>query len=224
MRHFSLITLASPAIARTSAPQISASSCKDYVLISSRGTAEGQGPSSVFAGAIETVLGTLANGIEVDTVYPADWNLDPHQSGANWIHQYITQSLASCPRQNFALLGYSQGAMVSSGALEKLSNGANGAIKAALFFGNPCHVPQRNGNVDEHGGNLTAGAFGLNWTHNPSAVNDFAVSGRLLDVCFTGDIVCNSAPSFDLSAHGRYGASQEVQKMGANFLLRHLHE
>ncbi|KAE8216985.1 hypothetical protein CF319_g8816 [Tilletia indica] len=207
------------AAACTAAP-----ACKDFVIISARGTSERQGPSFVFVETIKQVLGTLPNGATIDTVYPADrsMNIKP---GVDWINQYITTSLESCPMQKFALLGYSQGAMVVSAALQELMDRGgpiNDSIKAVLLFGNPYHVPNREGNVDEHGGSSTTGAVGVVSGMNPTAASRFAVQGRVLDVCFTGDTVCNRAPSKDPMAHGKYGASKEVQEIGADFLLEHL--
>ncbi|CAD6888270.1 unnamed protein product [Tilletia controversa] len=231
MRYISSLTftLAALTVACTAASYPHASGCKDYVLISSRGTGEPQGPSSELKSVIKTVFDTLPNGVAVDTVYPADWNLQIG-IGANWIKEYIGKSLASCPRQKFALLGYSQGSMVSSAALDRLPHGANGAIKAALFFGNPFHVPQRPGNVDEHGRPST-GASGCESANNPPAANAFAASGRLLDVCFTGDTVCNKPPAMApmrhgvygfSKQHGMYGFTEETVRLGADFLIKHL--
>ncbi|CAD6888271.1 unnamed protein product [Tilletia controversa] len=200
--------------------------CKDYVLISSRGTQERQGPSFIFKDIIKDVLQALPNGAEVDTVYPADWGMH-FEIGSDWIFQYITKSLASCPQQKFALLGWSQGAMVSSGAIQKFAesrSAAKNSIKAAVFFGNPFHVPHRVGNVDEHGQFTTSAVSGIASYGNPNAATSFAQQGKLLDICFEGDTICNRARSSDPAAHGKYGARPQITKMSVDFLLKHLRE
>ncbi|KAK0528620.1 hypothetical protein OC835_004596 [Tilletia horrida] len=198
--------------------------CNKYVIISSRGTEERQGPSFTMPHMIANTLSAVPGGVEVDTIYPADWNLHS-EIGAKWIVDFMHAGMRACPKQEYVLIGYSQGAMVSSLAIQSLINSGSpalNAIKAAVFLGNPFHVPGRAGNVDGHGGGATMSAVGAASGQNPGGVNGFAQSGRLLDICLEGDTVCSRQPSQNPGAHGDYGRDAIVQQMASSFLIKHL--
>lgn len=85
--------------------------CNDYLLIDTRGTGEPQGESIGFRGMISDVLATLPNGARYDTVYPAAPDVTQQTTliGSSDIENVIQQGLQTCPQQQYALLGYSQG-------------------------------------------------------------------------------------------------------------------
>ncbi|KAE8223341.1 hypothetical protein CF326_g8206 [Tilletia indica] len=204
----------------------SASGCKKYVLISTRGIREPEGASSAFTGMIQQTLSALPGGIEVDTIYPADPSVSGTSVGVAWVSDYITNGLKRCKEQKYALLGFSQGALVEtiSAALLVGNPQARAAIKAIVFAGNPLHVPNRRGNVDERGSSSNAGASGESVEDNPDLFNLYAEDGKVLDFCFTGDPICDARyDQGGLAVHRKYGTTPEVQTLGAKFLISALH-
>jgi hypothetical protein len=107
-------------------------------------------------------------------------------------------------------------------ALKKLTpTSGNGVAVAAVFLvGDPEHLPNKLSNRDQNGGNSTSGEFGLEgliagggiptaWDH----------SGRVLDVCYQGDIVCGGTQT---APHSKYGSTASVQTQCSNLLLSKL--
>ncbi|CAD6893654.1 unnamed protein product [Tilletia controversa] len=190
------------------------SPCKRYILFTARDQSEPQGPSSAFEGMIKKTLATIPDGDEVDIVYPADPSVNGAHQGLIWLEAYLDNALKSCPHLEFALLGYGQGAILTSLAGARYFT-SGGGLKAVVMAGNLMHTPNRKGNVDENGGSTTAGAKGPSMTDNPPPLNNFADS--ILDICFTGDPYCDFSAS-DLTAHSLYGQTDSVQSLGATFL------
>lgn len=85
--------------------------CNDYLLVDTRGTGEPQGESIGFKDMISDVLATLPDGARYDTVYPAAPDVTQQTTliGSSDIENVIQQGLQTCPQQQYALLGYSQG-------------------------------------------------------------------------------------------------------------------
>lgn len=203
--------------------------CHDYVLIDSRGTGELQGESIGFRSMIAQVMDALPNGARHDTVYPAGPDLTQITTfiGSTDIETLIQHGLTDCPSQKYALLGYSQGATVTNQVLQKFTpfSAEGQAIKAVVLVGNPYHVPNQQGNKDEKCGTSTAGANGV---LNPIA--DFRIpaswyqTGKVLDICYTNDAVCNGINIGDLFSptHLVYGFDKGVQSCGAHFLVMQL--
>ncbi|KAK0568289.1 hypothetical protein OC861_002079 [Tilletia horrida] len=206
-----------------SAPAASAEpDCQDYLLISARGTDEKQGPSFVFIDAIKETLSTVPNGAEVDVVYPATWDMQ-YQIGSNWIKDFLSKRVEKCPDEEYALLGYSQGAMVASGAIDsyKPDDAVGQKIKAVVMFGNPMHVSGRPGNAVDKDLRLVSDASGVA-TSDDAAVRKYSSEGIVLDVCLQDDYVCNKGHSKDPMAHGSYGADKGVQDLASRFLISKL--
>ncbi|CAD6893655.1 unnamed protein product [Tilletia controversa] len=199
----------------------SATDCKAYVLISARGIREPQGPSIAFTGMIQQTLAALPGGVEVDTVYPADPSVSGTSVGVAFVSQFIMNGLKQCKDQKYALLGYSQGALLESVAAALLlhSPEAYAAIKAIVFAGNPLHVPNRQGNVDESGGSSNADVPGESVEDNPDLFNKYAEAGKVLDICFAGDPICDAHGQGGLATHQKYGTTPSVQDIGAKFLI-----
>nr|XP_023907957.1 uncharacterized protein LOC112019674 [Quercus suber] len=206
------------------------SMCRDYVLISTRGTSEPQGSSIAFKSMINTTLATIAGGIEYDTVYPAFYNLTGAFVGTADISRFINDGVAACPRQKYALLGYSQGALVTAIALNKNfsdpASAAYQAVQAIVVVGNPGHVYGAAANVDEHGGATTRNFTGSYYLGGTGAIPaQYYADGKVLDICYQGDVVCALPPNGTLAIlppHLLYGSTPHVQAMGAEFLIRKL--
>lgn len=200
-------------------------SCADYVLVSSRGTFEPQGPSVGFRGAISTTLRTVSKGKEYDTIYPAapTLNRESENIGSKNIQNYITKGLKSCPQQKYVLLGYSQGATVTLLALRALlSPEAQEAIRAIVLIGNPYQVKNQAFTVDENGGSSTRANDGVLLPLEPSLGNLdlWTKSDKVINVCYTDDIVCNGAGNKNgFKTHLLYGSSKEVQNRLSEFIV-----
>ncbi|KAK4498754.1 hypothetical protein PRZ48_009264 [Zasmidium cellare] len=203
--------------------------CYDYVLINTRGTGEPQGESIGFKEMISEVLATLANGVRYDTVYPAAPDLTQQTTfiGSSDIENEIQQGLQACPEQKYALLGYSQGATVTNEVLQAFAptSPQGQSIKAIVLVGNPYHLPNKPGNVDEDCGSSTAGASGvLLPTANYTIPDAWYATGKVRDICFTDDPVCNgyNVGTLFSPSHFFYGFSESVQECGREFLVEML--
>ncbi|KAG4443429.1 hypothetical protein IFR05_001108 [Cadophora sp. M221] len=208
------------------APVEARDTCHKYVIISTRGTNEPQGPSAGFVGMIDQTLSAVPGGIEYDTVYPA--GDDTQSQGAADIINYINSGLIPCPDQKYALLGYSQGATATAEALNHFNDTSSAgfqAISAALVIGNPTHVPNQAANFDQNGGRATFGATGAltpfpRYTKISPA---WYATTKLRDICYENDAVC---VGLTLSAivnlfanHLLYGSTPSVQSQGSAFLI-----
>ncbi|KAL9941075.1 hypothetical protein V8E36_000563 [Tilletia maclaganii] len=196
--------------------------CHDYMIFSSRGTGEKQGPTFTMTQVIAKTLAAVPNGIALDTVYPADWS-NRVQQGADWITQQVEATLPQCPNTKVVLTGWSQGAVVAHLAAEELAKrGHQANIKAVYLVGDPYHMPGRPGNVDENGNKgSTFFEKGKMVDGDPTVVDVLARKGAVRDVCYTGDFACTRGPSKDPGAHGKYG-EPKVQAIGADFLIKQL--
>jgi hypothetical protein len=105
-------------------------------------------------------------------------------------------------------------------ALMKLSpTSGNGAAVAAVFLvGDPEHLPGKKSNRDQSGGTTTSNETGLqgNLGGIPSAWDR---SGRVLDVCYSRDIVCGGD---EVAPHLQYGSTASVQTQCSNLLISQL--
>ena len=174
--------------------QNSSTTCNDYVLIDIRGTGEAQGPSVGFTQMVNMTLAGVSGGITYYPIYPAFFN-QTFLIGSQHTVEYINNGTQNCPDQKYAILGYSQGASVTMGALMNLtdtSSAAYKAIEAVLVIGNPYHIPNELANVDQFGGKNTTIYKGsqLNITNYPGYPSSgipqvYYDSGKLLDICFT---------------------------------------
>ena len=225
-----LIALAAVGIvSSTASPIAAAGGCHDYVILSSRGTGELQGPSVGFVGMIQTTLATVPGGVEYDVVYPAASDLTQLTTfiGAHDIESYINDGLKNCPNQVYALLGYSQGATVTLEAFQNLTGTAAGnAVKAVVLIGNPYQVKNEESTVDQNGGSSTTRANdGVLLPLAPSLAlkPQLPQNGQALNICFLADPVCNGvAYAITSGAHLLYGFTPSVQKLGSDFLISKL--
>ncbi|KAJ7195936.1 cutinase-domain-containing protein [Mycena pura] len=207
---FSTLIIALVAAIVAVASPVEKRACDAYVIISTRGTTEQQGPSVAFVTMIAETLKAVAGGAELDTA-------------TKFIIDTINDGLASCPNQVYALLGYSQGASATVDALKQipLTSAAGQAVRAVLLVGDPERQPGKKSNVDQNGGSLNdeaTGMFGLlPGAGIPSA---WDASGKVLDICYLGDGVCSG---FAITPqHFLYSGTPTVQTLGAKFLTARL--
>ncbi|CAF9908435.1 MAG: hypothetical protein GOMPHAMPRED_006162 [Gomphillus americanus] len=211
--------------------QDAASTCNNYVIISTRGTFEHQGPSIGFKDMIAWTLGNVTGGVEYDTVYPAAQN-QTFYLGTDDVVRYIDAGVQSCPDQRYLLLGYSQGASVTDAALYNYTDPESAgykAIAAVLLIGNPYKIPDKVNDVDQLGGSSNRQLRGsLYNTSLPVGYGNgipevFYTSNKLIDICYENDPVCAPQSAHaNLTAHILYGGSLAVQNMGTRFLVSKL--
>ena len=139
----------------------------------------------------------------------------------------IEQGITACPAQEYALLGYSQGATVTNQVLQHFAPSSAGAskIQAVVSIGNPYHLSNREGNRDEECGSSTAGASGILLGTEPYEIPEaWYDTGKVRDICFTDDQVCNGVGVGNLfsGAHLLYGFEESVQSCGAEFVVGQL--
>jgi len=93
-------------------------------------------------------------------------------------------------------------------------------VKAVLMLGNPQHKAGLACNVDSKGGNSTFESNGV-------SVMDGGIPSqwisRTLDICADGDGVCDyTGDGVITGPHLSYIGDEDVQKMGAAFLIKAL--
>lgn len=203
--------------------------CHDYVLINTRGTGEPQAPSIGFRKMIEEILSEVPGGTSYDTRYLAapDATQLTTLIGSNDIIELIEGGIQNCPNQKYALLGYSQGATVTNQVLQHFDTTSDEGqnIKAVVLIGNPYRLPNEPGNLDEKCGTSTAGATGiLNGIAEYTIPDAWYATGKVRDICFTDDQVCNgiSARTLFSGTHLLYGFTETVQTCGSSFVIGQL--
>lgn len=218
--------LALPALSAAAPKLLSRAECHDYVLINTRGTGEPQGTSVGFRAMLEDILTAVPTGFVYDTVYLAapDVTQLSTLTGSHDIIDFINDGATSCPDQVYGLFGYSQGATVTNQVLQHFdpTSSQGQKIKGVVLAGNPYHLPNKKGNADELCGNSTAGASGV-----LSPIADYLIpdawymTGKVRDICFNDDLVCNGIDVGDLFSlnHLLYGFSETVTSCGANFII-----
>lgn len=156
----------------------SSGDCADVLLLVARGTGE-PGTLGFIVGdplfaALQDQVGERASASPVDYPASADFSGGVRQGAADVVDQ-LTAQVEECPDQQFALAGYSQGAMVMVQALNDLPDDAAERVAAVVLFGNPVR------------------ALGT---------GDFA--DRTLDICANGDTICGSAGTGSGTGHLSY--------------------
>ncbi|MCJ1224341.1 hypothetical protein MMC12_000986 [Toensbergia leucococca] len=172
--------------------------CKALTVIFARGTTEPGNVGSVagppFISALKTDLGVsqvAAQGVD----YPATAATIATEggNGSTTMVDLVAQALSQCPTTKIVLSGYSQGGEVVHGAATSLSTTQTSAISSVVLFGDPFNG-QKVGSIP---------------------------SSKVLEICATGDDVCNGSGTYTITAaHLSYGnnatqaASFVVQKSG----------
>jgi len=120
-------------------PNALASECSALELIIARGTTEPQMPYGIVVGdpMFDAVKGFFpgVTGYAVD--YPASFDPNSKNLGADDVVKHLSEQTQKCPKQKFALIGYSQGADVMHGASVKLPTSLFASIVALVMFGDP---------------------------------------------------------------------------------------
>ena len=218
--------LALPALSAATPHLLPRAECHDYILINTRGTGEPQGTSIGFRAMLNEILAAVPAGSVYDTRYLAapDATQLTVKIGSDDVIRFIIDGLASCPEQEYALFGYSQGATVTNQVLQNFTTTSpqGQQIKSIVNIGNPYHLPNKQGNADENCGASTAGATGiLNPIEDYGIPDAWYATGKVRDICFSDDQVCNGVSLGNIFSgdHLLYGFSDSVQSCGAEFVI-----
>ena len=179
-----------------------------------------------FRAMLNEILAAVPGGSVYDTRYLAapDVTQLTAKVGSDDVIQFINNGLASCPQQLYALFGYSQRATVTNQVLQNFTTTSpqGQQIKSIVNIGNPYHLPNKQGNADEDCGASTAGATGiLNPVEDFGIPDDWYATGKVRDICFSDDSVCNGVSLGNIFSgdHLLYGFSEPVQSCGAEFVI-----
>ncbi|EGG06919.1 family 5 carbohydrate esterase [Melampsora larici-populina 98AG31] len=172
--------------------------CSKYKIISARGTGENQVSPTGCRGFINGVLSAVPGGAVYEVHYPAtvDYMTGPGQGASDAI-RYISDQQKKCPEQLYVLIGYSEGAMVVTQTMNKISDSSS-SIAAIVLYGNPYFkggAPQNA--CSAKGGAGDASATGIRMPDKFSSVT--------FDCCLTGDMICQTTGS--IVAHLEYPGS-----------------
>ncbi|MDI6024388.1 cutinase family protein [Leucobacter sp. UT-8R-CII-1-4] len=205
-------------------PIVEAMDCTPYLVVTARGTGEpnkGQLLSPV-ARAVKKALPTEVTVLDLD--YPADTDVN---EGGTYATRLLLDTLnvqaEACPKQEFALLGYSQGALIIGDALSpvdarlvgatvgELSEEAQKRILAVVLYGNPRFNGEERydvGSFDEKLGGILPRTTG--------SLEPYAE--RIQDFCVKGDFICQSNMELDEKGHVAY-FKNGMQQDGSNYVL-----
>jgi cutinase len=181
-------------LAVTPAATAAAAPCTNIDVVSARGTNE---PGTLGWVVGDPVYSALKNRIRGKTFtsypvnYPADLSIGSASRGNTDLVNHLRSQAASCPNQQFILVGYSQGANVVDNSMGISSDGAlvggpitatipaaiEPRVKAVLLFGNPIRAIGRR----------VTGTY----------------QSRTLDTCANGDPICGGGSN--ILAHLSYG-------------------
>ncbi|PNS16976.1 mevalonate kinase [Sphaceloma murrayae] len=151
--------------------------CSDFEVLVARGTGEPDfaqgGKFGVIVGdpVISNLTKVLPNARGYPVQYPASASLLSPRRGSSDVVARLRRQSSLCPNQKFALVGYSQGAVVMRSAVTSLSSAIQNKIVALVMFGDPA---ERRGQGEDWPGVLRQ---------------------RNLQICATeggGDPVCNA--------------------------------
>ncbi|KAI9368163.1 alpha/beta-hydrolase [Aspergillus egyptiacus] len=185
----------------------------------------------MFYPMIQNILANMTGGVSLPVAYPAgpDQNTT---SGEDFVVDTITKGLASCPGQRYALFGYSQGATLMLNALAKVDASALESIKSVILVGNPYRIPGKKSNVNaaaQHDKKASVGMFAEPAIASNSTIPQLAMevdnSGKVLDYCIEGDLVCSPNPACSCqipAGHLSYGLVDTVQETAFEHVVNRL--
>jgi cutinase len=176
-----------PPAADSGAADSGSGACSDARLLVARGTGE-PGTLGFIVGdplfaRLQDQIGEQVSAAPVD--YPASSITgDGIRQGVEDVTSQVAAQVEGCPDQQFALAGYSQGAIVITEALRDLPADAAEQVAAVVLFGNPVRA---------------------------AGTGEF--SDRTLDICATGDAICGAAGNGNGNGNGTghlsYGSDVE---------------
>jgi len=227
-----------------SRPAAAAPACHSLELLGLRGLQDPPGmgdDSAAVAAEVQQMLvpfgydvgtaGVQFDGLPsfIDILSPVNQFLVGNEQQAQ---QSISQYAATCPRSVIALIGQSEGAAI----LHQIIGGSMGPVpfSAAVFLGDPLHIPGTSYDWDHDGDGTGQQGFGAPaavWAATTSSTpNDIPgfMEPLIHSYCLPGDFVCGgNCLNFlicgipDLSAHTSYRFNRDhVKDRAAGFLAQ----
>ncbi|RFU74012.1 carbohydrate esterase family 5 [Trichoderma arundinaceum] len=194
---FALLAASSTAAAATSSSS-SASCAKGLYLVVARGSEEPAG-TGVTGNLTSQIAAKVPNSQVVAVDYPAtlDDYEDSEGKGVQAMQKLLSEYGQACPGSKIAVLGYSQGAQVSSDSIcggagepfiedKAISAEVMDSVVAVAIFGDPTHVANL---TYDRGTSVRDGIF--NRTASSLATCK-SYASRIISYCDTGDIYCDS--------------------------------
>jgi len=196
--------------------------CSEILVVTVRGT--GEPTRGQLLSPVAELIADAHDDVEVvDLDYPADTDVKEGGTlGVRLLIDTLNVQAESCPAQSFALLGYSQGALVIGDALASpdarmvgatvgaLNDAAASAVRAVVLYGDPRFL----GSEPFDRGDFDPAVNGL--LPRPAGSLD-GFGDRLLDYCAAADFICQS--SLDLNEEGHVSYFENgMQQEGAAFV------
>jgi hypothetical protein len=203
-----------PSLADPVAPAATRSgSCPSIILYFSRGSGQkdtnttagiGQPGYAVYQALLTAFKGKGVNVGEMANAYPAvsvnllkQLTLSYRRSvklGIGSAHRNLADLIALCPRSQIVLGGFSQGAQVTRGALEGLTDPQRDHIAAAVLFGDPLFDPEEAASGPQRPTSTDVLAYngkrhGILRRFFESPI-DPVFAGRVFSWCHGRDLVC----------------------------------
>lgn len=195
-------------------PTAKAAGCADVDVSFARGTVQPAGFGDVGQAFIDALIPQLA-GKTVSTHavdYPATWDFAHAGDGANDLSAHIQNLARNCPKTQFVLGGFSQGAVVVDVLMGSNPTGFTydrplppplfDRISAVALFGNPKH-------------------WFINGVNVELAIPP-DLQGKVLDICNPGDMVCDPNGG-GLGPHCSYNTDGAADR-AAEFVVQRLGE
>ena len=216
--------LALTAVATPAAAVPSNGGCAQVSIITARASTEAAGEGITGALVTQVVNASTQTVSRASVSYPATLNNYNNSSlqGINALKTQLTNLVNSCPNTKVVLMGYSQGAHVSTDVLGGGQGGSLGTatapisasigshVVALVTFGNPRHVANAPFNL---GTATRAGRFPQ--TAAQLQVLNSTYAGKIAAWCDRNDTFCDSGTSTNV--HLTY--LNRYQNAAANFVL-----
>jgi cutinase len=156
--------------------------CPNVEIVTARGTGDAQAGAMGLAGLNQGIAGQVPNTPIYQVVYPASADfLNSANVGTQDALAHMRAKAGACPNTRFFLTGYSQGAMVMTGALQKIGD-LTPRVIGGVFYGNPYY---KGSSPTAAGPDMAA--TGIIPTGIPPSWG-----GKVRDYCVDGDTVCGS--------------------------------
>jgi cutinase len=170
--------------------------CPNVEIVTARGTGEAQAAAMGLAGLNQGIAAQVPNVPIYQVVYPASADfLNSANVGTQDALAHMRAKAGQCPNTRFFLTGYSQGAMVMTGTLQKIGD-LGPRVIGGVFYGNPYYKgtsPTAAG-PDMAATGIIPGGIPPAW------------GGKVHDYCVVGDTVCGSG------ANGAVGLTRGISR------------
>jgi len=181
--------------------------CNDYEVIIGRGTGE-RGPfGSIVGDPLYARLKRLLPSVRGYAVqYPAAANAESVNAGRDDIVKRLTSQAKACPKQKFAIVGYSQGARILRMAMKEIGTKSPqllSKVVAIATYGDP-------------------GARGESAPRAAPALPE-VLRPRTVINCVVGDAACDANASTvkttGANGHLKYNKTDKFHKQSADFIV-----